>query len=150
MAYYCGECALWQGSSDSNKYGERWCPYSRHYEKSDQNTYGCRGFVYAERAVLTKVCEILELPKDEYFEAFDVVKEKYVVKNCMCELVSYSALGPKLAEMIDRDENKYAWAKELYEKYIAKAKEAYNAGMFVNAYSQFKDMVFELRTRYEY
>lgn len=49
MANYCGECALWRGSSDENKYGERWCSYSRRYEKADQNTYGCRGFVDGTR-----------------------------------------------------------------------------------------------------
>lgn len=49
MANYCGECALWRGSSDENKYGERWCSYSRRYEKADQNSYGCRGFVDGTR-----------------------------------------------------------------------------------------------------
>lgn len=44
MATYCGECALWRGSSDENRYGERWCSYSRRYEKPDQNIYGCRGY----------------------------------------------------------------------------------------------------------
>ena len=45
MAYYCGECAVWVGSSDVDRYGRRWCAYSRRYEESNQNTYGCRGFV---------------------------------------------------------------------------------------------------------
>lgn len=49
MADYCGECLLWRGSQDENRYGERWCPYSRRYEKADQNTYGCKGFVDATR-----------------------------------------------------------------------------------------------------
>ncbi|MBR4080487.1 MAG: hypothetical protein IKK21_01725 [Clostridia bacterium] len=49
MAYYCGECAVWRGSSDENRYGERWCAYSRRYEKADQNSYGCRGFVDGSR-----------------------------------------------------------------------------------------------------
>lgn len=49
MASYCGECAVWRGSSDENKYGERYCVYSRRYEKADQNTYGCRGFVDGTR-----------------------------------------------------------------------------------------------------
>ena len=49
MAYYCGECALWRNSSDENRYGERWCAFSRKYEKPDQNTYGCRGFVDGTR-----------------------------------------------------------------------------------------------------
>ena len=52
MASYCGECALWQGSSDVNKYGERWCPYSRRYEKSDQNTYGCLGVCGREQEMV--------------------------------------------------------------------------------------------------
>lgn len=52
MATYCGECALWRGSSDENRYGERWCSYSRRYEKADQETYGCRGFVAGTRRYL--------------------------------------------------------------------------------------------------
>lgn len=49
MASYCGECALWRGSKDENKYGERYCVYSRRYESADQNSYGCRGFVDGTR-----------------------------------------------------------------------------------------------------
>lgn len=53
MANYCGECALWRGSSDENRYGERWCPYSRRYEKANQNTFGCRGYVDGSRRYCT-------------------------------------------------------------------------------------------------
>ena len=49
VANYCGECALWRGSKDENRYGERYCVYSRRYESADQNSYGCRGFVDGTR-----------------------------------------------------------------------------------------------------
>ena len=49
MANYCVECAVWRGSRDENKYGERYCVYSRRYERADQNTHGCRGFVDGTR-----------------------------------------------------------------------------------------------------
>lgn len=61
MAYYCGECAVWRGSSDENRYGERWCAYSRRYEKADQNSYGCRGFVDGSRRYFHV------MPFEEYF-----------------------------------------------------------------------------------
>lgn len=69
MASYCGECALWRGSRDENKYGERWCPYSRRYEKADQNTYGCRGFVDGTR----RYCDPLN------------VEERRLLDECMAE-----------------------------------------------------------------
>lgn len=58
MADYCGECAVWRGSKDENRYGERYCVYSRRYEKADQNTYGCRGFVDGTRRYCWEIgCE---------------------------------------------------------------------------------------------
>lgn len=149
LAYYCGECVLWQNSEDANRYGERWCKFSRRYEKYDQNIYGCRGFIYSERAVLTKVCDILGVPADIHFQWFDLVKEKYVVPNCMRELVEYAAIGPKLADLIDQEENKYSLAHMLYNRYISSAKEQSEARKYEQAYSTYKEMILELRTRYE-
>ena len=57
MANYCGECAVWRGSSDTNRYGERWCPYSRRYEKADQNAYGCKGFADGSRRYFDPLTE---------------------------------------------------------------------------------------------
>lgn len=57
MANYCGECAVWRGSRDENKYGERYCVYSRRYESADQNTHGCRGFVDGTR----RYCDLLTM-----------------------------------------------------------------------------------------
>ncbi len=145
MAYYCGECAIWQGSGDVNRYGERWCPYSNRYEKSDQNTYGCRGFVYAQRAILTKVCEILSLPTEEYFRAFDEVKEKYLVPQRMDLLVAYSAVGPMLAEKLDRMENRAEIAKGLMEKYIEPAKNMTAISAFANAVALYCKMVVNMQ-----
>lgn len=70
MADYCGECALWRGSRDENKYGERWCPYSRRYEKADQNSYGCRGFVDGTR----RYCDPLTMEER-------IIMNKWVEEN---------------------------------------------------------------------
>ena len=67
VANYCGECALWRGSRDENKYGERYCVYSRRYEKADQNSYGCRGFVDGTR---------------RYFAQFTVEEQKIIDEMC--------------------------------------------------------------------
>ena len=74
MAYYCGECAVWQGSGSENKDGERYCGYSGRYESSDQNTYGCRGFVYTRRAIITQACRMPGTDLKSCFAAFDAAK----------------------------------------------------------------------------
>ncbi|MBE5804269.1 MAG: hypothetical protein E7316_07130 [Clostridiales bacterium] len=148
MAYYCGECIVWRGSSDENKYGERWCSYSRRYERSDQNTYGCNGFIYAGRAILTKVCQILQLDTQEWFAAYDKVKEAYLVPAHMDMLVSYCEIGPALVEKIDMDEEKDSIAYHLLNCYLTPAMQMSQTECFKQAVEKYKDMVSMLVQRY--
>lgn len=141
MAYYCGECAIWQGSSDANSYGERWCSYSRRYEKSNQNTYGCRGFVYAQRAVLTKVCQILNEPTEAHFCYFDEAKEAYVVPYHMDMLVNYCAVGSKLASKLENASAKIRISQQALQQYILPAEELCAEKEYEKAVSIYVDMV---------
>lgn len=145
MAYYCGECIVWRGSSDENKYGERWCSYSRRYERSDQNTYGCKGFLYAGRAVLTKVCEILGLDTQPWFAAFDRVKEAYLVPEQMGLLVRYCDMAPGLVDAMENDPMRETMAQQLLEKYLAPAREMSENGLFREAVEVYRGMVHCLR-----
>ncbi len=148
MAYYCGECIVWRGSSDENKYGERWCSYSRRYERSDQNTYGCKGFLYAGRAVLTKVCEILQLDTQEWFEAFDTVKEAYLVPQHMDMLVSYCGIGPMLAEKMEQDDRREQVAQELLSGYLQSAQQMAKNGQYCYAVSKYREAIQYLSKKY--
>lgn len=149
MSYYCGECIVWRGSSDENKYGERWCSFSRRYERSDQNTYGCKGFLYAGRAVLTKVCEILQLDTQEWFDAFDVVKEAYIVPKHMDMLVNYCGIGPVLAGKMESDPERMSLAKHLLGGYLLPAKEMGNKGLHQQAVNCYREMLCFLKKRYQ-
>lgn len=149
MAYYCGECIVWRGSRDENRYGERWCSYSRRYERSDQNTYGCKGFVYAGRAVLTKVCEILELDKEPWFDAFDRVKEAYLVPQEMTLLVDYCGMGPKVAEQLEHDADRESVAQQIVKEYLLPARTMSNEGHYRQAVQIYARMVTELREKYK-
>ena len=71
VANYCGECALWRGSKDENKYGERYCVYSRRYESADQNTHGCGGFVDGTR----RYCDPLTV--EERFLLVEEMKKEW-------------------------------------------------------------------------
>lgn len=148
MAYYCGECIVWRGSSDENKYGERWCSFSRRYERSDQNTYGCKGFLYAGRAVLTKVCEILRLDTQEWFEAFDKVKEAYLVPQHMGMLVSYCGIGPMLAEKMEQDSKRAQVAQELLMGYFQSAQQMAKKGQYCCAAEKYCEAIHYLYKKY--
>ncbi len=148
MAYYCGECIVWRGSRDENRYGERWCSYSRRYERSDQNTYGCQGFIYAGRAILTKVCEILELDKTEWFAAFDEVKNDYIMPDKVDWLVEYCSIGPRIAEQMEKDAEGKNTAQMIMEKYLLPAKEKAQKRQYEEASELYQMMVSVLQERY--
>lgn len=148
MAYYCGECAVWRGSSDVNRYGERYCGYSKRYEKSDQNIYGCRGFIYAGRAIITKVCEILQIPNEQFFDSYDKAKEEYVVPNHMCWLIEYASVGPDIADAISNDPDKQSVAEEILAKYIIPANDLCISKQFKEATNHYKAMVTMLKDKY--
>ena len=148
MAYYCGECIVWRGSSDENKYGERWCSYSRRYERSDQNTYGCKGFLYVGRAVLTKVCETLGLDTQPWFAAFDRVKEEYLVPEQMGLLVQYCDAAPALVQAIDCDPKREALAQQLLETYLTPARSLSEGGRYEQAVNIYQKMVEFIKKHY--
>ena len=148
MSYYCGECVVWVGSSDVDRYGRRWCAYSRKYEESNQNTYGCRGFVYNGRTVLTKVCEILSLPTDKWFEAFDAVKDAYVAPEKTEWLTNYCKIGPKIAENLDADTDRQNVADMLMTLYIEPAYQLWKVGKEKQSALKYREMVSTLARRY--
>jgi len=148
VAYYCGECIVWRGSSDENRYGERWCSYSRRYERSDQNTYGCKGFLYAGRAVLTKVCETLGLDTQPWFAAFDRVKEAYLVPEQMELLVRYCQAAPGLVAAIEADPQKESFAQQLMDRYLAPARELSENGNYQESVEVYTQMLNHLKKHY--
>ena len=148
MAYYCGECAVWAGSSDVDRYGRRWCSYSRRYEESNQNTYGCRGFVYNGRTVLTKVCEILDMPKEKWFKAFDSVKDSYVAPYHMEWLTNYCTLGPQIADALDTDFDRYSVSTEMMNSYIKPAYVLCQAGMKEASALKYRELIHYLAKHY--
>ena len=148
MAYYCGECVVWVGSSDVDRYGRRWCSYSRRYEESNQNTYGCRGFVYNGRTVVTKVCEILHLSTEPWFEAFDAVKDAYVAPRHMDWLTSYCRIGPMIADALEKDENREQTAQKILCSYLEPAKNLWLEGRNGQAAVCYKNMISNLIAEY--
>ena len=148
MAYYCGECVVWVGSSDVDRYGRRWCSYSRRYEESNQNTYGCRGFVYNGRTVLTKVCEILDIPTDKWFVAFDAVKDTAVAPHHIEWLSSYCKLGPQIANYLDEDNQRYEVANRMMQDYIKPAYVFWKEGKDEEAALKYREMISCLARKY--
>ena len=148
MAYYCGECVVWVGSSDVDRYGRRWCSYSRKYEESNQNTYGCRGFVYNGRTVVTKVCEILHLPIQKWYDAFDIVKDAYVVPQHMDWLTSYCRIGPRIAEEMDKDVKREEKARKVLRQFMQPAYIHWQNGENEMAAKCYRKMILNLCEQY--
>lgn len=141
MAFYCGDCVTWINSEDANRYGEKYCDYDRKYRAKNQNIYGCRGFVWARRAIITKVCEILEIDPEELFSAFDEVKEEYLVLDNMDRLVEYNFVTPMICEYLDTADNKENIAKNLLEMYIIKAEAYVKMKKYQEAVLKYTEMV---------
>ena len=148
MPYYCGECAVWAGSDDIDRFNRRWCPISRRYEGANQNIYGCRGFVYNGRAIVTKVCGILKIPSAEWNEVFDNVKDAYVAPVHMEWLTSYCVLGPMIASAMERDPARESIALRLLNDYMLPARDLYRQGRMEDAARLYRNMVVHLRDMY--
>jgi hypothetical protein len=123
MAYYCRDCVTWINSKDANRYGEKWCDYDRKYRSADQKIYDCRGFVWAKRSIITKVCEILGIDPKPYFDAFDDTKEIVLIPSCVDKLIDYNTVGPVIAEKLDSCEKKEQVATNILDTYIKPAYE---------------------------
>ena len=147
MAYYCSDCVTWINSSDANRYGEKWCDYDRKYRSKDQNIYGCKGFVWARRTILTKILEILNIEKKGYFEEFDVARE-VCLTNCGDTMINYNFLGPMIAKYMDNDPEKKALAETLLKGFIIPAEARIKLNDCENAIKIYRDMVDLLCFRY--
>lgn len=149
MTYYCKECWEWQNSEyAADKHGRRYCNYSKRYEEPDQNIYGCKGFIYVERAILTKICNILGIPAELWFKAFDNVKDEYIVPMHMEWLTRYCCLGPQIAHAMDADTYKKVLAKHLMNGYILPAYKLWQEGNYEESAKIYCNMVYSLVRKY--
>lgn len=148
MSYYCGECAVWVGSDDVDKNGRRWCAHSRKYEKSNQQADGCKGFVYNGRTILTKICDILSLPKEEWFSCFDQIKDEWVAPKHMLWLSDYCMIGPAIAEKLEHDSQKEKIALSIYNNVLIPAKELFKKGEYKKAALKYRMMIIDLCQHY--
>lgn len=128
MAFYCSDCATWQASNYAkNAYHNgrlvvhKYCDYDRKYRAADQQIFGCRGFVWVRRAVITKVCDILKANPERYFNAFDDTKEIYLVPDKIDKLIDYNSVGPNIAEKMENDPNNRIVAEYMLNNYIMPA-----------------------------
>lgn len=141
MAFVCSDCVTWINSRDANRYGEKWCDYDRKYRSADQNIYGCRGFVWARRSIITKVCEILGIDPTKYFNAFDETKEIYLLPSCIDKLIDYNTVGPVVAERMDNCPQKEQLAENMLKGFINPAFECCEKKDYQGAVSIYEKMV---------
>lgn len=141
MAFYCGDCVTWINSRDADRYGRKYCDFSKRYEEKDQKIYGCRGFVWAKRSIITKVCEILGTNPVKYFQAFDDTKEILVVPSCIDELIDYNTVGPVIANRIDQSEKRVQMAQNILDNYIEPAYKKCEEKDYQGAVSIYEKMV---------
>ncbi len=155
MAYYCGECAVWQGSSDKNRYGERWCSYSRRYEKSDQNTYGCKGFVEggnkssSSSCFLTTACvEHKGLPDNCHeLTAMRSVRDNWLAHQPggKEEIEEYYRIAPGIVEKINaRADSADVW-EYVYAQHILPCVKVIDEERYAEAVELYRKMVRELQ-----
>jgi len=125
MTYYCKECATWLQSKDVRRgYRndiERYCEYDRAWRSSEQNIYGCRGFEYVGRSIITKVCEILGIERADLFDNFDEIKENYLVPQKNELFIDYNIVGPVISERLENDPQKEAVAQNILNNFMIPA-----------------------------
>lgn len=148
MPYQCHECLLWQKSESTDRHGRKWCEYSRKWEEYDQPTYGCRGFIWVERYILTRICTILHLPVEEWFAAFDDVKDHYVAKEHPEWIAKYQEIGPKLAAALDADPHKEDIAMAMLASYLKPAFFLYEENKYDEVAELYREMVQFLDSKY--
>lgn len=141
MAFVCGDCVTWITSDVANSYGEKWCDYDQKYRRKDQNIYGCRGFVWARRSIITKVCEILAIDPTKYFQAFDDTKEIYLIPSSIDQLIDYNTVGPVIASSMDNCKEKENLANNMLNGYIIPATELSIQGKHQEAVAIYERMV---------
>ena len=141
MAFYCSDCVTWVNSKDADRYGRKYCDYSRRYEEPDQNIYGCRGFVWAKRSIITKVCEILNINPTKYFEAFDDTKEILIIPSSVDKLIDYNTVGPAIAEKLEASPAREQIAKNVLHNYIEPAYKKCEEKDYQEAVSMYEYMV---------
>ena len=141
MAFVCSDCVTWVNSKDADRYGRKYCSYSRRYEEPDQKIYGCRGFVWAKRSIITKVCEVLNIDPTKYFDAFDDTKEIYLIPTSIDKLIDYNTVGPVIANKIENFEKKEQLAENILKTYIEPALEHCNLSDYQGAVSIYEHMV---------
>lgn len=123
MAFYCEDCVTWVNSKDADRYGRKYCDYSKRYEEPDQKIYDCPKFVWAKRSIITKVCEILGIDPSKYFKAFDDTKELFLIPSCVDKLIDYNTVGPIISEKLDSNNKKIEIANNILQTYIEPAYE---------------------------
>ena len=144
--FVCGDCATWINSKDADRYGRKYCSFSRRYEESDQSIYWlngrqCPGFAWARRAVLTKICEILNINPNKLFDAFDKARDNYVkpyepeLLNCYYSVAAYIING------LDTLQNKEELAKAMLNSYIIDAEANVIRGDYYKAVAIYSEMI---------
>ncbi len=149
MAYYCGECKVWLGSSDVDRYGRRWCSYSRKYEESNQQTYGCNGFVYVGRVVLTEICNVLQLPTCGFFAAFDEAKAHAIVPENLELLPTYGEIGSVIVDRMHQDNEREFIASQMMKNYIVPAVKQCEEQRWHDAVDTYRTMIHDLMKHYQ-
>lgn len=144
--FVCGDCATWINSKDADRYGRKYCTFSRRYEESDQSIYWlhgrqCPGFAWARRAVLTKLCEILNINSNKLFDAFDETRDNYVKTNEPELLECYYNVAEYIVNGLDTLPNKEELAKYMFNSYIIDAEANVIRGDYCKAVTIYSEMV---------
>ncbi len=149
MTYYCEECAVWINSKYPAEYQyhngklviHRYCEYDKRLRACDQNIYGCDGFIPVRRAVLTKICEILNANPNKFFNAFDETKENYLIPIEPELLAQYNEEAEYIVNGLDNLPNKESVAKAMLNSYIVDAEAYVKMGDYCKAVSLYSEMI---------
>lgn len=151
MTYYCSECSMWFETKydaemlyhNGRLVVHHYCSHDKKYVASDQVTSErlCGGFHYVKRAVLTKMCEILNVDPTKLFIEFDETKDNYVT-SCKPELlVAYNEVASYICEGLDNHPDKETIAKTMFNSYIVDAEANVRIGNYCRATELYSEMV---------
>lgn len=151
MSRCCAHCSCFN-SYDTNSYGEGWCGYFRAYYSGSDSA--CSHFTGSDDDwcyLTTVTVSCLGYPDDCIYlntlRAFrdDVMKQ---TPQWIPLLEEYQIVGPIISHKIANDNDKLQIATNLFETYIKPVCNLVNARKFDEAVELYKQMVFELKARY--
>ncbi len=167
MAHTCSECTYLNVGGDT-KDGKFWCEYKCEwvyanqlecwkyctaYNRSDSVARSAKE--YSERNqssgsgcyMTTALCDIMNMPDDNhYLQTLRRFRKDYLQRNVrgIKILLEYDVIGPKISQMLEKEQSKFSMAYTLFSNYIVPIVESIGMEQYEKAIQIYTEMTNKL------